>query len=326
MSSQSVRATSQIEKKASDYIPYCKDQGIPYLVGSSQHGISLQVLNFTMPADGLFVFADEGLQEMSNADYLVFSDNPSATQAGVESSAETFAITNGQTITAKVDQGAAQTATVNGAVASVTSSNDQTYVLVNGMTLEVSIDGGEAQTATFETADFVDIGAATAAEVAAVLETDILGATSTDASNYVKIASDTVGLSSSVQIVGGTANAILGFSTDEATGTGDAQDLSAVTAAELAAVLNTDIAGAIASVTEDDKVLFQSDTYGSASFIEVTGGTANTAVGFPTTADQGEGGASIVMSNKTASGFKVNGPATGDAVSLLIVGKIAKQL
>ena len=47
------------------------------------------------------------------------------------------------------------------------------WVLVDAFTLLVKVDGGAVQTALFETADFGDIGAATAAEVVAVINTDI---------------------------------------------------------------------------------------------------------------------------------------------------------
>lgn len=98
-------------------------------------------------------------------------------------------------------------------VASILSGNAQTYVLVDGQTLKVKIDGGAEQTATFNTADFADIGAATAAEVAAVLESDIVGATSIAETNKVKITSDLITGGGSVQVTGGTANTALGFST-----------------------------------------------------------------------------------------------------------------
>lgn len=95
----------------------------------------------------------------------------------------------------------------------VTSGNAETYTLVDGQTLDVAVDGGVPQTATFNLADFVDINNATAAEIAAVITTDIVGATAADVGGFVVITSDTAGDTSSIQVTGGTANVALGFPT-----------------------------------------------------------------------------------------------------------------
>lgn len=97
---------------------------------------------------------------------------------------------------------------------SVTSGNSETYSLSDGETLDVKVDGAAAQTATFNTGDFGDIADATAAEVAAVINTDVTGVTASDDSGSVKITSDSTGESSSVQVTGGTANSVLGFDTN----------------------------------------------------------------------------------------------------------------
>jgi hypothetical protein len=96
----------------------------------------------------------------------------------------------------------------------VTSSNAQTYALVDAQTLLVAVDGAAAATATFNTADFSDITNATAAEVAAVITTDISGATAAAVGGAVVITSSTTGATSSIQVTGGTANAALGFATN----------------------------------------------------------------------------------------------------------------
>jgi uncharacterized phage protein gp47/JayE len=99
--------------------------------------------------------------------------------------------------------------------AAITSGNAETYTLSNGQTLTVEVDGGAVQTATFETGDFVDIGNALAAEIAAVISADITGATASDENGSVRIVSDNAdGETSSLEVTGGTANAALGFATD----------------------------------------------------------------------------------------------------------------
>lgn len=96
--------------------------------------------------------------------------------------------------------------------ASVVSGNSETYALSDGQTLTVAVDGAAAQTATFNTADFSNIALADADEVAAVITTDISGATSVDLDvGGTIIIFSTVG--TSIEVTGGTANGVLGFPT-----------------------------------------------------------------------------------------------------------------
>ncbi len=99
------------------------------------------------------------------------------------------------------------------AAAAVNTANSEPFSLADAQTLEVQIDGGATQTVTFSTGDFVDIGNATAQEVADAINADITGGAAEDALGEVRLTSDTEGTGSSVQIVGGTANPALGFPT-----------------------------------------------------------------------------------------------------------------
>lgn len=102
--------------------------------------------------------------------------------------------------------------------ATVTAGNSPTYDIDDGQTLIVKVDDGDPQTALFETADFVDIDAATGAEIVAVLTSDIAGATSDLDGGDPRITSDTQGSGSRIEIVGGTAAAALGFEAGEVYG------------------------------------------------------------------------------------------------------------
>lgn len=102
--------------------------------------------------------------------------------------------------------------------AALTSGNAETYALSDGQTLTIKIDGGAVQTATFNTGDFADIANALASEVAAVIDTDIVGGTAVDAGGSVRASSETDGPGSSIEITGGTANGALGFSTTKIEG------------------------------------------------------------------------------------------------------------
>lgn len=105
------------------------------------------------------------------------------------------------------------------ASAGITSGNDEPFDLDDGQTLLIKVDGGSEQTATFNTGDFVDIDNATAAEIAAVIATDITGvsvvpAFGTGDDGYVWIETDSELAGNSIQITGGTANTELDFDTD----------------------------------------------------------------------------------------------------------------
>ena len=61
-------------KKASDYIPFCQDEGMQYLAGGMP-GMTVQIVQFTMVSGGAVIFADEGLQTMADANYMVWVQN-----------------------------------------------------------------------------------------------------------------------------------------------------------------------------------------------------------------------------------------------------------
>jgi uncharacterized SAM-binding protein YcdF (DUF218 family) len=86
------------------------------------------------------------------------------------------------------------------------------FALTNGMTLTVKVNRGAVQTVTLAAADFASIGAATAAELSAVLADDLTaaGAGATEEGPSVALAA-----ASYIEVTGGTANAVLLFPTAE---------------------------------------------------------------------------------------------------------------
>ena len=98
------------------------------------------------------------------------------------------------------------------AQAAETCTLAEPYALVNGQTLTIEIDEGVFQTVTFNTGDFVDIGNALAAEVAAVITTDLTNGGGQDAGGYVRGFSDLNGSGSAWKVTGGTAAAAFAFS------------------------------------------------------------------------------------------------------------------
>ena len=92
----------------------------------------------------------------------------------------------------------------------VRSGNSGPFALSDGMTLIVDINQSGDQTIAFATADFADIGAATAEEVASVITRDLGSgfAHKGEAGDVFIRSSDENG---SVEVNGGTANAVFGF-------------------------------------------------------------------------------------------------------------------
>lgn len=99
------------------------------------------------------------------------------------------------------------------AKAALTAATLETYNFAGGKLLTVKVDGGAEQTVTFVDGDFATPSAATAAEVATRITTDLTDATAADAGGAPRITSDLDGSGSSVEVTGGTANALLDFAT-----------------------------------------------------------------------------------------------------------------
>jgi phage tail sheath protein FI len=132
------------------------------------------------------------------------------------------------------------------------------YILANGDTLVVDVDNGGAATATFNGA-------------AATL-------TSGNSETYNLSGSETL----TAKINRGNVQTV----TFQA---GDFAVAGAATAEEVAAAMNNGLTGC--SVAGTTTVVITSDQIGTGSYIEVTGGTANTALGFSTSETQGTGDA-----------------------------------
>lgn len=204
---------------------------------------------------------------------------------------EPFAMTDGDTLQVDVDGGGAATATFNAGAAVATGSNTETFALADGQTLEFQVNGGALQTVTFNTAEFVAIGTATAAEVAAVINAEAAGISAADVGGAVVITTDLVGTGAGLTSFGGTAAAALGFAAPAA-GTGNVADISAVTAAEVKAVVQAAVPGM--SVAASGSVTLTSDTTGPTSSIQVpAASTLDTVLGLDNATYSGTTGAAV---------------------------------
>lgn len=202
-------------------------------------------------------------------------------------------LADGDNLQVKVDGGGAQTATFSGTAATLECATAETYDFSGGKTLTLKLDEGDTQTITFVDGDFAVPAAATADEVAAVINAQLTGgkAKVTSAGTKVTIDSDTKGLSSAVQIIGGDANAELGFTTGLVKGTGNVQSLAAITFYEVKELVEAAASGVVVEANGAKVNIVRVDP-GSTKTVQVdAASSAETVFGFPTTVQAGSSGA-----------------------------------
>lgn len=244
----------------------------------------VRTVHYTDPSSAATKTSAAGTLELDNASGSPTSGSVTGTEV------ETFDFEPGEQISVDVDGGGAAAATFDATAATRTAGSTGTYALSDGQTLTAAIDGGSVQTVTFNTAEFSDIGAATAEEVAAVMNAELTGCSVDVDGNAPRITSDKRGTDSGVNVTGGTANTALNFTTGNVAGTGDVADIDAVTVAEIKTVMEADIAG----LTINDvsgAVQIVSDTTGASSSIQVAAGNIATAIGVDSATHSGTSGA-----------------------------------
>ena len=241
-----------------------------------------------------------------------------------------YALTAGWTLTVAVDGGPAQLVTFNEATPSVlTSGNSQPFALADGQFLGVEINGVPTYV-VFNAEDFADITAATAAEVVAVLDAALSGVTVAATPTEVELTTVFKGATALVRVIDGNAAAALGFPAGVA-GTGYIQTISAAMAAEVAADILAAVGGGEAWPV-DGAVAIASQTKGSASLINVTGGTAAATFAFPAGAsgvqffvDIAAASVAEVVARINAQAESFEATASGAQVELALLASGADQ-
>lgn len=257
------------------------------------------------------------IQSAAGTNNLLTATSAPSAGSVTSSLAGPWELDHGQTLVIQVDGDTADTVTISAVAATVTAGNTGTYVLTDGMTLTFEVQGS-VRTVTFNTAEFVSIGAATAAEVAAVINAEAAGVTVDVDSNAPRITSDLKGTDSALGNFGGTALAVLGFTGLSDTGTGDFADVANATAAELKTLIEADVAGG-SGVTVTEEALgyltIESNTTGGSSSVQVqASSTADALIGFDNATHSGGTGAAV-------NTLKVDGKTHGayaNNVSVLI--------
>jgi phage tail sheath protein FI len=257
-----------------------------FFENSGQFLYVIRTVHYTDPTDSDTKTSDIGTVTLQTPTTAATSGNVTGTEV------ETFELVNGDTLIVNVDAGGDVTSTFNVTAASVTGSNTETFALSDGLTLIFGVDGGSSQTVTFNTAEFVAIGAATALEVAAVINAEATGVSATVSVGAVVITSDTLGTGSALSAFTGTAAATLGFTTG-GTGTGDAVDSLFVTVAELKTLVEGDISG-LTLTNVSGAVNISSNTTGPTSSIQVNAtSTMDTKLGIDNATHSGTTGAAV---------------------------------
>jgi hypothetical protein len=206
-----------------------------------------------------------------------------------------FNLEPGDDLDFSVDGGGTLTATFTATSPTQTSGNTEPFALVNGDVLDVEIDGGATQNITFLTGQFVSIGAATAAEVAAVINGALVGGSAADAAGAVTITSDSRGTGAGVQVTGGTANAVgkLNFPTSLVSGTGNVVDIDAVTVAEVKTIVEAAVAGVtVTDVASAVQIETNTPGAGGSILVEATS-TADDELGLDNATHVGTSGAAL---------------------------------
>jgi len=250
----------------------------------------------------------------SAAGTITLLTDSGAPSSGVSSGtiATPIAMVDGDTLIVDVNAGGNATATFNATAASRTSGATETFALSDGQTLTVEVDGGSVQTITFNTAEFANIAAATALEVAAVINSEIVGANSGTSAGGVTLTSDRLGTGSGINVTGGTANAVLTFTTGLVSGTGDVSNLAAVTAAEIKTVVEADVAGCTVSDAAGLISVTSNTTGASSSILIDATSTLDTKLGFDNATHSGSSGAA-------GNTLQVDGKTDGVYANLLSI-------
>lgn len=233
---------------------------------------------------------DASSKTSAAAQLILYTDTQTASSAyvqGVATSGATYVLVPSQQLDVLVDALTVVNAVFN-ATAAQRDSAAGPYALTNGMTLTISCTSVFGTlvlpTLTFTTSMFSAIGAATAAEVAAVLNghfsANNAGLTALVAAGAVRIKTTMQGLGASLNITGGTANAVLSYTTGAVAGGGNVQRIDAVTIAELKTIVEAATSSTCTVSTVSGKPQITSNTTGSGSHVQVQSSSTATAFGF----------------------------------------------
>jgi len=192
-----------------------------------------------------------------------------------------FNLEPGDTLEISVDGGPAATATWDAAAAVRPGAGFVSPTgFLGGETLELSIDGGPTRVIVFTVAE------QTVAQVSAYINSQMAAQVSSVNGAELDLNGIVRGTAGSVEVIGGTALATIGQTVGTSTGTGDVANIDSVSQAEVAAVIEADIANTSVDTTIRDSLLRICATATPVTgTIQVTGGTGLVGLGLTVDAD-----------------------------------------
>lgn len=251
----------------------------------------------------------------SAAATLVLATSNNAASSGVVTSAIAgpYDLEPGQHVDVKIDGAGSATVVTFTATSAARESAAGTFNLADAQTLALILDGsGTTQTVTFHTSNFVSITAATATEVAAVINAGIVGGRATVTNTtHVSITSDRRGSSSGVNVTGGSANTALGYATGNVSGTGNVANIDAVTTTEALTAINGAVAGQ-STTNVAGAVRITSSTTGASSSVQVVNTTTALAFGFDNATHVG-------LATGTQNTLRIDGKTDGTYANVVTV-------
>lgn len=204
---------------------------------------------------------------------LMLQTEPLVASAGtvLGSTPEYWALVNGDDLDIAIDGDPPQTVTFLASAATVTGAATAPFALTDGWSLTFDTQDG-TQTITFDAGEFVSIGAATAEEVAAVINAEAVGIQAGVSAGAVTITTDKLGTGASLGTfadAAGTPVAALGFTGLSDTGGGNVGDITAVTAAEAQAAIDAVISADADTTIESGAIRITTKTLGSGGSVQI---------------------------------------------------------
>jgi phage tail sheath protein FI len=228
-----------------------------------------------------------------------------------------FAMAPGDQIGVSVDGGAAVNMTAIAATSAQVISGGETFDLSTlGSTpllVRVGPPAAPVQSVTFQSVDFGGtFNAATAIQVAAVLNRDLTGVSVVASGGKLTILTDQRGSGARLQILASQAATLLGLATSPSSGTGNVGNVAAVTVAEIAALFTP--SGFTVGDDGGGRLRFTGTAFGPTETLQIVDTVVGTAakLGLGTGAVNGAGGTLKVLSYNTGQGsVHLDGPLPG---------------
>jgi len=273
---------------------------------ASGRAVSLAFVGVSKVEAGAVIAA--GARVQPNANGLAITALAAPTAATKDGAIGTYDLAPAETVVVDVDNAGGATATWDAAAGYV---EDTTTVYAcadqDGLTIILTVDGGASQTITFAGAT------TTLVSILQQMNAQLVGASAVDnGAGQPRIQSDTQGTGSLISNPTGTS-LFTSASNAPVVGTGDADNINAVTAAEIKTVIEADTTAEVV-LNADGSITINSPTTGATSELDFTGGTALAELGL-----------SIEVLVGAASGTHFAGKAleaasaSGDLISVLLI-------